>query len=63
MKSCFIDHFVITAPTLEAGTELVKKLLGVNPQKGGEPPRSSGQLICLICLVAGAGFKPPTFWL
>ncbi|MFK5926127.1 MAG: VOC family protein [Desulfuromusa sp.] len=39
MTSCFIDHIVITAPTLEAGAELVKKTLGVNPQKGGEHPR------------------------
>ena len=39
MTSCFIDHIVITSPMLETGAELVKKLLGVNPQKGGEHPR------------------------
>jgi len=39
MTSCFIDHIVITSPTLETGAELVKKLLGVTPQKGGEHPR------------------------
>lgn len=36
MKLCFIDHITITAPTLEAGAELVSQVLGVKPQKGGE---------------------------
>jgi len=39
MTPCFIDHIAITAPTLEAGTELVYRSLGVKPQKGGEHPR------------------------
>jgi len=39
MTPCFIDHIAITAPTLEAGAKLVKKSLGVTPQKGGEHPR------------------------
>ena len=39
MNQCFIDHITITAPTIEAGAELVKKSLGVIPQKGGEHPR------------------------
>lgn len=39
MNKCVIDHITITAPTLEAGAELVKKSLGVVPQKGGEHPR------------------------
>lgn len=39
MTPCFIDHIVITSPTLEAGAELVEKVLGVRPQKGGEHPR------------------------
>ncbi|MCF6265098.1 MAG: VOC family protein [Desulfuromusa sp.] len=39
MNPCFIDHIVITAPTLEAGAELVKNTLGVEPQAGGEHPR------------------------
>ncbi len=34
-----IDHITITAPTLEAGAELVEKTLGVPLQKGGEHPR------------------------
>jgi len=39
MNPCFIDHIVITAPTLEAGADLVKNSLGVEPQAGGEHPR------------------------
>jgi hypothetical protein len=39
MTPSFIDHIAITAPTLEAGAELVKNVLGVIPQKGGEHPR------------------------
>ena len=39
MNQSFIDHIAITAPTLEAGAELVKNSLGVAPQKGGEHPR------------------------
>ncbi len=39
MPPCFIDHIAITAPTLEAGAQLVRNVLGVNPQKGGEHPR------------------------
>ena len=39
MTQCVIDHIVITAPTLDAGAELVKKSLGVIPQKGGEHPQ------------------------
>ena len=34
-----IDHITITAPTLEAGAELVEQALGVPLQKGGEHPR------------------------
>ena len=34
-----IDHITITAPTLEAGAELVERVLGVPLQKGGEHPR------------------------
>jgi hypothetical protein len=39
MTPCFIDHIAITAPTLEAGAELVYRSLGVKPQKGGQHPR------------------------
>lgn len=39
MPQTVIDHITITAPTLEAGAELVKKTLGVEPQKGGEHSR------------------------
>ena len=34
-----LDHITITAPTLEAGAELVEQALGVHLQKGGEHPR------------------------
>jgi hypothetical protein len=39
MKSCHIDHITITAPTLEAGADHVRRALGVTPQRGGEHPR------------------------
>lgn len=39
MNPCFIDHIVITAPTLEEGAELVKNTLDVEPQAGGEHSR------------------------
>ncbi len=39
MNNCFIDHIVITAPTLESGAEFVEKTIGVVPQKGGEHPK------------------------
>jgi len=39
MKSTSIDHITITAPSLEAGTELLKKSLDFSPQKGGEHPK------------------------
>lgn len=39
MSLCLIDHITITAPTLEAGAELVRQSLGVEPQLGGEHPR------------------------
>lgn len=39
MNQCFIDHITITAPTLEAGAELVENSLGVTSQKGGKHPR------------------------
>jgi Glyoxalase-like domain len=39
VPTCRIDHITITAPTLEAGRELVFESLGVRPQPGGEHPR------------------------
>jgi len=39
MPPSFIDHIAITASTLESGAKLVRNVLGVNPQKGGEHPR------------------------
>jgi len=36
---CHIDHIAITAPTLEAGAELVRLALGVEPQAGGAHTR------------------------
>lgn len=39
MTTCRIDHITVTAPTLEAGCELVFDCLGVRPQPGGVHPR------------------------
>jgi hypothetical protein len=39
MSACSIDHITVTAPTLAAGAEFVRKALGVVPQAGGEHPR------------------------
>jgi len=36
--NCRIDHIVITAPSLETGSDLVSECLGVRPQKGGKHP-------------------------
>lgn len=40
MTCCHIDHIAITAPTLEAGAELVRLALGVEPQAGGAHART-----------------------
>lgn len=34
-----VDHITVTAPSLEAGSEFVRKALGIAPQSGGEHPR------------------------
>jgi hypothetical protein len=34
-----LDHLVVTAPSLEAGSEFVRQALGVEPQPGGEHAR------------------------
>ena len=39
MPRCHIDHIAITAPTLEAGAELVRLALEVEPQAGGAHTR------------------------
>ena len=39
MPRCHIDHIAITAPTLEAGAELVRLALGVELQTGGAHTR------------------------
>lgn len=39
MTTCHVDHLTITAPTLEAGADYVRRALGVTPQRGGEHPR------------------------
>ena len=39
MLRCEIDHLVVTAASLEAGAEYVRKTLGVTPQVGGEHVR------------------------
>jgi Glyoxalase-like domain len=37
--ACELDHPVITAPTLTAGTAWVESTLGVTPQPGGKHQR------------------------
>jgi hypothetical protein len=37
--TCRIDHITVTAPSLETGSDLVQKCLGVRPQPGGSHPR------------------------
>jgi Glyoxalase-like domain len=37
--SCTIDHLVITAPSLAAGTKMLHEALGIWPQPGGEHER------------------------
>lgn len=39
MPTCRIDHITVTAPSLDAGSDLVFESLGVRPQPGGEHPR------------------------
>lgn len=39
MLRAHLDHIVIAAPSLEAGAEYVRAVLGVEPQAGGEHPR------------------------
>ena len=34
-----LDHLVITAPSLAAGVDYVREMLGVAPQPGGRHPR------------------------
>ena len=38
MHSSFLDHITITAPSLTAGVEYVRRTLGIMPQVGGEHP-------------------------
>jgi len=49
MLQSYIDHLVITAPSLEVGVEFVRQTLGVSPQVGGEHPRM-GTHNCLLKL-------------
>ena len=39
MKSSYIDHLTITAPTLDIGAAYLSEALGVYPQKGGKHPK------------------------
>jgi hypothetical protein len=39
MPPCYIDHIIVTAPTLEAGAAFVRRVLGVSMQTGGQHPR------------------------
>jgi hypothetical protein len=38
VSRCFIDHIVVTAPSLAIGAAFVRDVLGVSPQVGGEHP-------------------------
>jgi hypothetical protein len=49
MLKCELDHLVITAPTLEAGSKYIQRALGVIPQSGGRHPRMSTHN-CLVKL-------------
>jgi hypothetical protein len=46
---CELDHLVITAPTLEAGSKYIQQALGVMPQPGGRHARMSTHN-CLVKL-------------
>ena len=39
MLRSFLDHLVVTAPSLATGVEYVSKVLGVKPEPGGEHVR------------------------
>lgn len=39
MPACVIDHITITAPDLVSGAAYVKRVLGIEPQAGGEHAR------------------------
>jgi hypothetical protein len=39
VSRCYIDHIIVTAPSLEIGADFVRQTLGVAPQIGGEHPR------------------------
>jgi len=39
LSACIIDHITITAPDLASGAAYVKRVLGVEPQAGGEHAR------------------------
>jgi hypothetical protein len=46
---CELDHLVVTAPTLEAGSKYIQQTLGVIPQPGGRHGRMSTHN-CLVKL-------------
>lgn len=39
MHACFLDHLVLTAPSLASGADFVQRTLGVSPQPGGQHPK------------------------
>ena len=47
IATCLLDHLTITAPSLAAGAEFVRKALGVSPQMGGEHPRMATHKLLL----------------
>lgn len=36
---CELDHLVVTAPSLQKGSDYIEQLFGIRPQPGGEHPR------------------------
>lgn len=47
MPQSFLDHLVVTAPSLEAGAAFVSKTLGAFPQAGGEHPGMASHNVLL----------------
>jgi hypothetical protein len=62
-----IDHIVVTAPSLDAGTEYVRDALGVEPQPGGEHARMGthnrllrlGERVYLEVIAVNPAAPPP----
>lgn len=66
--ACRLDHITITSPSLNEGSELMYKSLGVRPQRGGEHPRMGTHNLLLrlgdtmfleVIAINHAAAKPP----